>query len=270
LGVAFANRVFGLLRPIIFAQHSMPMHRLRRRHGLPSLGFDLRRVFTEADVTLFADVPELVPTADAVGAGRYVYIGPVTWSPKGSVPPQLLDERDQRPLVYVSLGSSGDPALIKDVVTAVVGLDCRVAVATAGLVRNGVVGDTVVVEPMLPGREIAAMSKLVICNGGSPSVHQALEQGTPVLGIPANMDQLLNMQFVVDAGAGMSIRADRISPARVKTVAQRILDNLQFAHNAKRIEGRFGDYVAAERFEAVIGDITGQRRPAWSAAPEDL
>ncbi len=62
LGFRAANFGFNLLRPLIFAQHSLPMHRLRRHHGMPSLGFDLRSVFTEADLTLFADVPEMVPT----------------------------------------------------------------------------------------------------------------------------------------------------------------------------------------------------------------
>ena len=260
LGVAFPNRVFGLLRPIIFAQHSLPMHRLRRKHGLPSLGFDLRRVFTEADVTLFADVPELIPTLDSGIAGRYEYIGPITWAPKGKVPQALLDERDPRPLVYVSLGSSGDPALLRDVVTAVVALGCRAAVATTGLAWNEVVGDGVVVDRMLPGGEIAAMAKLVICNGGSPSVHQALQQGAPVLGIPANLDQLLNMQFVVDAGAGLSVRADRVSPITIRSTAQRILGNPLFMQNAKRIEGWFHDYAATERFAAVLGKVTEQLR----------
>jgi len=260
LGVAFPNWVFGLLRPIIFAQHSLPMHRLRRSHGLPSLGFDLRRVFTEADVTLFADVPQLVPTLDPGSAGRYEYIGPITWAPKGKVPESLLDERDQRPLVYVSLGSSGDPALLHDVVAAVVALGCRAAVATAGLASNEVFDGSVIVDQMLPGGEIAAMANLVICNGGSPSVHQALQQGTPVLGIPANLDQLLNMQFVVDAGGGLSVRADQVSPALIQNAAQRILGNPPFAQNAKRIEGWFRDYAAVDRFTAIIREVTAQQR----------
>ena len=258
LGVAFSNRVFGLLRPLIFAQHSLPMDRLRRKHGLPSLGFDLRRVFTEADVTLFADVPALVPTLDSGIAGRYEYIGPIVWSPKGKVPEALLDGRDQRPLVYVTLGSSGDPALLRDVVTAVVALGCRVAVATAGLRWDEVAGDGVIVDQMLPGGEIAAMAKLVICNGGSPTVHQALKQGTPVLGIPANLDQLLNMQFVVAAGAGLSVRADQASFANIRSAAQRILGDPLFAQSAKRVQGWFNDYAVEGRFSAVIRKVAGQ------------
>lgn len=257
LGISFANRIFGMLRPLIFAQHSLPMYRLRRQHGMSSLGFDLRRVFTEADITLFADVPEMVPNCDSGMPGRYIYIGPITWAPKGKIPLALKDERDLRPLVYVSLGSSGDPALLGDIVATAVSLGCRVAVSTAGGAWNKSFGSDVVADQMLPGGEIAAMAKLVICNGGSPSVHQALQQGTPVLGIPANLDQLLNMQFVVKAGAGLSIRADSVTPTLIREAAQRILGDRQFSQSAKRIEGWFSGYSAAEKFAVVINNVTG-------------
>jgi UDP:flavonoid glycosyltransferase YjiC (YdhE family) len=258
LGVSIANRLFALLRPLIFAQHSFPMYRLRRKYGMSSLGFDLSRVFTEADVTLFADVPEMVPNIDSGMPGRYRYIGPIAWAPKGKIPPALKDESDLRPLVYVSLGSSGDPALLGDIVAAVISLGCRAAVSSAGGTWSAPFGNDVVIDQMLPGGEIAALAKLVICNGGSPSVHQALLHGTPVLGIPANLDQLLNMQFVVKAGAGLSVRADSVSQRLILEAAQRILGDPLFLQGAKRVEGWFSTYSAIERFATIISQVTGQ------------
>ena len=255
-GAAFMNRVFLLLRPIIFAHHSLPMHRLRRKYGMTSLGVDLRRVFTEADVTLYADVPELVPTRESGIAGRYEYIGPVTWAPRADVPHALCAAGERRPIVYISLGSSGDPALLGDIVTAVVGLGCRAVVAASDPASSELVGKNVIVERMLPGDEIAAMAELVVCNGGSPGAHQALQRGTPVLGIPANLDQLLNMRFVVDAGAGLSVRADRASPDRLHEAIGAILGDRRFKENAKRIEVWFRNHVAARRFDAVLRKVT--------------
>ena len=68
------------------------------------------------------------------------------------------------------------------------------------------------------------------------------------------------MQFVVDAGAGLSVRADRVSPITIRSTAQRILGNPLFMQNAKRIEGWFHDYAATERFAAVLGKVTEQLR----------
>lgn len=54
--------LYRLYRPLIFALYCLPLNWLRRKHGLSSLGWDLCRIFTDGDYTLYADVPELVPT----------------------------------------------------------------------------------------------------------------------------------------------------------------------------------------------------------------
>ena len=255
LGVGFSNSVFGLLRPLIFAQHSLPMHRLCRKHDRPSLGFDLLRIFTEGDVTLFADVPELVPTADSGQAGRYVYIGPITWSPPGSVPASLTEAGDSRSLVYISLGSSGDSRLLRHVVKAVLAAGCRVAVGTATPIPDQDLGHGDVVQGMLPGNDMAAIAQLVICNGGSPGTHQALQAGTPVLGIPANLDQLLNMDFVTRSGAGLALRADQVSVGRVGEMVLRLIREASFRECAQGVREWFGTYRVEERFQRAISGI---------------
>jgi UDP:flavonoid glycosyltransferase YjiC (YdhE family) len=259
LGVGLSDRVFGLLRPLIFAQHCAPMHRLCRKHGRPSLGFDLPGVFSEGDVTLFADVPELVPTADSGRPGRYVYLGPITWSPSGSVPQALTQHDASRALVYLSLGSSGDSQLLHHVVKAVLAAGCRVALGTATRVSIQDVQAEEVVQGLLPGNELAAMAQLVICNGGSPSVHQALQQGTPVLGIPANLDQLLNMQFVTRAGAGLSLRADQVTPGRVGQLVQRLLNETSFRESAQTVRRWFSAYNAEEGFQRALAGTESHR-----------
>lgn len=254
-GPRIANALFQWIYPVILAQHSLPMYRLRRKYGMSSLGFDLRGVFTEADQTLFADVPEWVPTTDCGIAGRYAYIGPITWSPQKPLPAALQQSTDARPLIYIALGSSGDPHLLYDIVNAVASLNCRVAVATGGGPSSIVFPDGVITAALLPGGEVAAKAKLVICNGGSPGTHQALQQGTPVLGIPANLDQLLNMQFIAASGAGLSVRADQVSVERVRGAVQRLLNEPLFAESARRVAKEFCHYSATERFVTVVREM---------------
>src|SRR5262249_35172548 len=46
VGLPAARLLFRLARPAAFAVHARPLNRVRREYGLPSLGRDLRRVYT--------------------------------------------------------------------------------------------------------------------------------------------------------------------------------------------------------------------------------
>ena len=253
-GHSAITHAFRLAWPLISAYHALPMHRLRKRYGFPSLGLDLRNVFTEGDTTLFADVPSMVPTYGCPTPDRYAYIGPVVWSPPGSLPPELMDEEDGRPLVYLALGSSGDSALLHGISSALLSLGCRVAVSTgqAGAVS---LPRGVVAARFFPGAELAARAKVVVCNGGSPGTHQALAQGTPVLGIPENLDQMLNMQFVVESGAGLAMRADRLSASGVSSMVLRLLTEDSFRQAAFRISHDFARYACGERLAETVSAL---------------
>lgn len=220
VGVPLASALFAVARPAAFAWHALPLNQLRRHFGLPSLGLDLRRVYTDADMTLYADVPELVPTAARPANHRY--IGPVEWSPAIAMP-QLPERPAHRPLVYVSMGSSGAAHLLPSIVAAFAELDCHVAVAAAGAPIAHVPANATIVD-YLPGAEVSAQASLVVCNGGSPTSLQALAHGVPVLGLPCNLDQHLNMGHVAAYGAGLSLRPEAVTEKAVRAAAVSLLE----------------------------------------------
>ena len=195
LGLAIARTLFQIARPFAFAYHTLPLNRVRREYGLPSLGFDLRRIYTEADHTLYADVPEMVPTFDR--PANHHYLGPILWSPAVELPDWWHDIPGDRPVVYVNLGSSGPnqialpPSWTLSRTFRFPSLRRPLAVVVRSL-RSA----NVRLADVLPGEHAAARADLVICNGGSPTTHQALAEGTPVLGLASNMDQHLNMAGV--------------------------------------------------------------------------
>jgi len=88
LPLRLADALFQLGRPIAFARHCGPLNRTRRRHGLPSLGDDLRQIYCDADQVLYADVPDLFPDVSLPAAHRFV--GPLLWSPpaRAACPPR--------------------------------------------------------------------------------------------------------------------------------------------------------------------------------------
>lgn len=252
VGLPLASALFRLARPFAFAWHTVPLNRLRHEYGLPSLGLDLRRVYTDADLTLYADVPELVPTSGLPDNHRYM--GPVEWSP--AIPmPELPPREPGVPLIYVTMGSSGAEALLPHILAALSGRACHVAVATAGVVLKDIPSNTTAAD-FLPGDLMSARASLVICNGGSPTSHQALARGVPVLGIPFNLDQHLNMEYVSAYGAGLSLRPEKATIANLQTTLKALLTDPHYKQQAEDLATAFRAHQSKLALGAVLDFAT--------------
>lgn len=246
LGVRLATVLFRLVRPVAFALHCIPLNRVRREHGLPSLGSDLRRIYTDADYTLYADIPGLVPMADLPPQHRF--IGPVLWSPAVEPPHWWHSLPTDKPIVYVTLGSSGRSDLLQMVLSTLAELPVTVIAATAGRVTLNAVPPNAYVAEYLPGEEAASRAAVVICNGGSPTTQQALAAGKPVIGIASNLDQHLNMSALEHAGLGVRLRAERFTQSNLGATVREIVVN-QFVRDAAHSIGtRFEEFSMRQRF----------------------
>ncbi|MDP1720349.1 MAG: glycosyltransferase [Candidatus Nanopelagicaceae bacterium] len=257
LPLPVAEMLFRLARPLAFGLHCIPLNRVRQENGLPSLGTDLRRVYTDADCTLYADIPELFPTENL--PTTHHYLGPILWSPPVAKPAWWDGLPPDKPVVYLTLGSSGQARLLPTVLEALGNLPVTVIVATAGAAIPQHVPTNVYIANYLPGTETAARAKLVICNGGSPTSQQALAAGVPVLGIASNMDQFLNMGAVVEAGAGVLLRADRLDAGAVRAAVTEMFAVSVYADSAARLAAIFAHYPASERFAAIAGQLVRPR-----------
>lgn len=258
LPIALADPLFRMVRPFAFAAHSLPLNRVRRKYGLPALGFDLRRVYTDADHTAYMDLPQMF-SAEALPA-HHSWLGPVLWSPP-IAPPDWWDRLPAgRPIVYVTLGSSGQGRLLPQVLAALAPLPLTLLAATAGNVALGQQPDNVYAAEYLPGEAAAARAALVICNGGSPTSQQALAAGVPVLGIAGNLDQFLNMHGVTGAGAGAVLRADRLQLDTLRATVEAMLGDAALRSNAAGLAAEFAKANAGARLLALIESMTAARR----------
>jgi UDP:flavonoid glycosyltransferase YjiC (YdhE family) len=231
LSARLADATFAIARPLAFAAHALPLNRVRRAYGLPELGWDVRRVYCDGDLTLYADIPELIPVFGAPTTHRY--IGAVVWSPAVDPPEWWNEVGSGQPPIYVSLGSSGPSQLLPMVIEALAPLNRPIVVATAGRGADLPHRGKLWVADFVPGEALAGIACAVVCNGGSPTTQQALLHGVPVIGIASNLDQLLNMDYIERFGAGTLVRADR---ARVKTIreaTQRAIDDASQRERAR-------------------------------------
>lgn len=224
-----ARRIFRAVAPLAFHVHARPMEHLRARFDLSSLGHDLRRCYTDADLRLFANFPALFP--EVKPGPHAAFLGPIAWSPPDRDDLGMLEGNG--PLVYVTMGSSGDPNVLKVLIPALERTGASVAVATAGKpMAPGIGSERTRVFDFLPGDQLCRRASLVVCNGGSPTTNQALAHGVPVLGIVSNMDQFLNMQAIERYGAGLLVRADRASAGHMRQAIEAIQGDASIAERA--------------------------------------
>lgn len=257
LPLVAARALFRWARPIAFPMHCRPLNELRREHGLPSLGNDLRRIYTDADHTLYADTPRLFPTAG--GPPNHHHLGPILWSPPVPDPPWWDDLPTHRPIVYLTLGSSGHARTLSLTLDALADLPVTVMAASAGADMASRRYANVHSAEYLPGLKAAARADLVICNGGSPTSQQALAASVPVLGLARNMDQFLNMQAVATAGAGTLLRADRLNVRVLREHISRMIKDDAMARAAAALSADLQRHHAPTTFLAFVDTVLGPR-----------
>ncbi|MFX8028200.1 glycosyl transferase family 1, partial [Acinetobacter baumannii] len=75
--------------------HCQPLNRLRSKHKLAPLGYNLRRIYADADHLLIPDLAGLYPLGESNGS--YSYIGPLLWSPD-TPQPSWWQDPDNEPM----------------------------------------------------------------------------------------------------------------------------------------------------------------------------
>ena len=223
VGIDIAQKLFDLTRPLVFWSHSLAFNQVCKKFGQSAVKSDLREVYTHADYTLYADIEAIMPMGQV--PDNHIFIGPVLWSAQVNFPDWWSALPSGRPIVFVSLGSSGNAMLTPKIIEALAEMDMTIICATLGKTTLKFTKANVFICDFLPAQAAVKKSDLVICNGGSPMVYQALVEDKAVIGIPGNLDQYLMMSIVQNAGLGKLIRAGHVRPALIQDAVKNALFN---------------------------------------------
>lgn len=253
LGVKLAQLVFNLVRPLAFGLHTLPLNRTRRKFGLKSIGWDLRRIYTDADQVIYADPQDLACYPPLPKNHRF--IGPILWSADTAMPEWWERVSNNRPVIFVTLGSSGKKALLPGLITALESIDATVVVAAAGAPLPVPLPENTLAADFLPAGEIIKRSALLISNGGSPTTQLALVSGVPSIGIASNLDQFLNMSGIQRSGVGRLLRADRFDEAELRAVVEEILVDEKMRDRAIRLQEKISKHDAGAAFSSLIDQL---------------
>lgn len=253
LGRETGDRLLSLLTPLGSMMMALPINIAALNNGGAPIGAGLRETFCAGDYVVYPDIPELSPTRPLPPNHRY--IGPLDFSPKIAPPPWWDKVPDDKPVIYVNLGSSGEPALLEVILAGLSDLRVTVIAATAHPGAALAVPANAFIADYLPGDAAAANAALVICNGGASSGCQALVAGTPFLGIASNTDQLSYGTMVAKTGAAENLREDEVTAERVRETVARMLASPGYREAAQRLKQDFARYDAKANFVAFIGEI---------------
>jgi UDP:flavonoid glycosyltransferase YjiC (YdhE family) len=256
VGAERAAKYFPQALPKVFGHFAAPLNAVRKRHGLPPFA-SLPQQLCFGDSVLHPDIPELCSLAGAPAS--HVFLGAIPWSPRTSAPAPSLGHPDRAvlPLVYVTLGSSGDIAALPTVLAGLDGLPLLGVLATAGRATPKLPSNFVAAD-YVPGDVLSTQARFVVTNGGSSTGYQALAAGVPVLGIPSNLDQYLAMQAITEHGAGITLRSGSLTREEVRQAAVRLLDAPAIKRRAVSLAQHFAAYDCHARFQAWLATTTEQ------------
>ena len=192
-----------------------------RTLGLPPF----RRLvdLVEADEMLITSVPEIVGLRDLPAHWRYV--GPIFAHLPGEVPQAVRDLPRDRPLVYFSLGSLPNPAILERLLDALAELPVRVVAPIGPHLRAHPhrVPPNVLVFDLLPAHRVCPLFDLALIHGGEGTVQTACAGGVPFVGIGFTPEQDANIGFLVRRGTAERLRRREIDSPHLARAFEHLL-----------------------------------------------
>jgi len=126
-----------------------------------------------------------------------ICIDPILWSVQVLQPHWCKTLPKDKPVVFVTLGSSGDSSLLPMILETLSKMSVTMICVTVNKTYPNVFSND-----FLSTEKAVKKSDIVICNEGSPMVYQSLVENKEIIGIPSNLDQYLMMSLLEKSKAG--------------------------------------------------------------------
>jgi UDP:flavonoid glycosyltransferase YjiC (YdhE family) len=141
--------------------------------------------------------------------------------------PEVVTAEDDRPLVYLTLGTvNRDAALVGELLTALARLDVRVLATVGPSGDPGAVGpqpSNVAVERFVSQTAVLPRCDAVVSHAGSGTVLGALGLGLPLVSVPQMAELFRNSEADARAGAGVVLRPGEADAEAVAAAVQAVL-----------------------------------------------
>lgn len=153
------------------------------------------------DTYIDADIVGLCDTPYNFKAHRedlkFAYLGPICGDSTAAVPDWFENSQTiQKKKIYINLGSSGDHSILEKLLNELTEMDVHLCVGApqSQITSLSTKYKNIFWGSNLPGSLLCRWADVILFNGGSPTTHQALLEGKPIVAICTNPDQILNMK----------------------------------------------------------------------------
>ena len=214
------------------------------QYGLSKVS-TFQEMYTTGNLNLYVDTPLLSPTRELPSG--HAYIGPILDFIECPLPSWWNEIKNDKKIVYCSIGSTGSVKKIKRIVKALEKLDVTVIIATAGKADSSIFPDNFYVSKYLPALDVIEKADLVIYNGGG-TIYQAMSKGKPVLALPTGVDQFMNSSQVEKLKIGKVLRSNQMNTSNLVKVIRELLSNSIYKNNAQKVMEEIKHYDVKQRF----------------------
>jgi MGT family glycosyltransferase len=189
--------------------------------------------------------PELDPAPSL--PADWGYVGPIIWSIPGNGSGEIV--RGERPLVYVSQGTSGSARLLRRAVRDLAKADVDVLVTCGGLCdpeELQSVATNVKAFDYLPGRACLEAADVAVVHGGHITASEAHRAGVPLVVVPYTYEQWSWAARAERLGTGIALPAPRM-PGAIGHAVRQILAGTEHRRAAQRVAEHLRDWDGSQR-----------------------
>jgi MGT family glycosyltransferase len=216
------DRVMWRLVERMFGKAMLPgLNPMRRELGLPELASPL--ALWRAPNNVIALTSEPLEYARRDLPDNIHLVGSQPWEPPAERPAYLDEPGDPWVLVTCSTDYQGDERLARVAAEALRDEPVRVLITLADAYDQAAVATSgnVRVERFVPHGHVLSQAAAVVCHGGMGIVTKAAAAGVPSVVVPFGRDQPEIARRVTEAGAGVSLKASRLTPERLRDAVRR-------------------------------------------------
>ena len=221
---------------------AQPFNTLAHKYGLKQFNNFIEVL--EGDYTLLADIPEWVGLPKI--RANVHYIGPLPFRLQSEIPRNITELPKDKPIVYLAMGSSGQPRLIAELIEGFRNKPYRVIAPVASHIQelNLDIPPNVIVTGFLPAHQVNPLADISVIHGGQNTVMNACLSGTPIVGVGMHPEQQANLDACVRKGFAIRLSKKRVTASAVFKAIDRLLHDskaqaevIKFQHELMQWDG---------------------------------
>lgn len=212
-----------------------------KKHNLPLIN-SMYDTYA-GDLTLIQESQLLFPVRNDAPKDKYIFTGPIQNRKDIHPIPTWIEEIKQYDgnFIYLSMGTSSEkiyPYILKRIAGLFEGLDNYYIITNSCsmLPNEFIIPKNVFITNTAPSRIMMELADITICHGGKGTLYDSIINRVPVLGIPQQAEQELNLRRIKALGLGDYILSKKIKNMKDEDIRKKIIEIISDEDIKKKLQ----------------------------------